>query len=537
MGKPSEKPARFSRLQKWLAGLGLLIVTIAAALFYISSRLGPTVRERVIAAVRDRYQSDVELKNLELSLFPRVHATGEGLVLRHHGRTDVPPLVSIGKFSFQAELADLLSGPTRIKRLRLEGLRIHVPPKGERPDRPKGGGKAPAFVIEEVIADGTVLLILPKKEGKDPLEFELYHLKLHSVGPGQPMNFKASLQNAKPPGLIETTGKFGPWQSDEPSQTPVSGDYTFRNADLSVFKGISGILSSDGKFDGILSRIEAHGTTDTPDFTLKVSGNPVHLKTEFHSIIDGSDGDTYLQPVNAKFLNSSFVARGGVAGKKGVKGKTISLNVDIGPARIQDMLRLVMKSKDPFMTGLVSSKAKLLIPPGDVDVVDKMTLAGQFRVKNGKFLNVSVQQKVVTLSRRAQGKTDDAGASEEDIVSDLQGHFKLSSGTMEFSSLTFGVPGAFIHLSGTYGLRTEELDFHGTARMDAKLSEMTTGFKSLLLKVADPFFRKDGAGAVLPIKITGTRKAPAFGLELRRKRAPENKAAPTPTAAALRPGR
>ena len=197
------------------------------------------------------------------------------------------------------------------------------------------------------------------------------------------------------------------------------------------------------------------------------------------------------------------------------------------------MLRLVMKSDKPFMTGQVSSKAKLLIPPGDVDVIDKMTLAGQFRVRNGKFLNVSVQEKVVMLSRRARGDTS-AEPSEEEIVHDLQGQFKLGAGKMEFSSLTFGVPGAFIQLSGTYGLRTEELDFHGTARMDAKLSQMTTGFKSLLLKVADPFFRKDGAGAVLPIKITGTRSAPQFGLELRRKRSPEAKATPASTAAALR---
>ena len=54
--------------------------------------------------------------------------------------------------------------------------------------------------------------------------------------------------------------------------------------------------------------------------------------------------------------------------------------------------------------------------------------------------------------------------------------------------------------------------------MDAKVSQMTTGFKSFLLKAADPFFRKQGAGAVIPIKITGTRDKPSFGLELRRKK-------------------
>jgi hypothetical protein len=43
---------------------------------------------------------------------------------------------------------------------------------------------------------------------------------------------------------------------------------------------------------------------------------------------------------------------------------------------------------------------------------------------------------------------------------------------------------------------------------------MTTGWKSLLLKAVDPFFKKDGAGAVLPIKITGTKSDPHFGLNL-----------------------
>lgn len=528
----SAMPNRSSRIWKWLIGAGLLIATVALVLFYISFRLGPGLRVRVIEIVRQKYQSDVELKSLELSLFPRVLATGEGLVLRHHGRTDIPPLVSIGKFSFEASISELVSGPKRVHKLRLEGLRIHVPPKGERPKTKGSGGKVPEFVIDEVIADGAILQILPKKEGKDPLEFELHRLALHSAGTNQPMTYKTSMRNAKPPGLIEATGKFGPWQSDEPSQTAVSGDYTFENADLSVFKGISGILSSVGKFDGVLGRIEAEGVTDTPDFTLTVSGNPVRLKTEYKAVIDGSDGDTYLQPVNAQLLNSSIAARGSVTGKKGVKGKTISLDVDISPARIQDLLRLVMKSDTAFMTGLLSSRAKLFIPPGDVDVVEKLSLSGQFHVKNGKFKNVSVQQKVETLSRRARGDTGDDAAG-EDIVHDLKGKFKLSGGVMEFSSLSFGVPGAFIQLAGTYGLRSEELDFHGTARMEAKLSQMTTGFKSLLLKVADPFFKKEGAGAVLPIKITGTREQPSFGLELRRKK-PDQK---TPVGSAVTPSR
>lgn len=31
-------------------------------------------------------------------------------------------------------------------------------------------------------------------------------------------------------------------------------------------------------------------------------------------------------------------------------------------------------------------------------------------------------------------------------------------------------------------------DFHGLLKTDAKLSQMTTGWKSILLKAVDPFF-------------------------------------------------
>jgi hypothetical protein len=76
------------------------------------------------------------------------------------------------------------------------------------------------------------------------------------------------------------------------------------------------------------------------------------------------------------------------------------------------------------------------------------------------------------------------------------------------------VPGASVQLHGHYGLISENLDFHGTLRLEAKLSQMTTGIKSLLLKAVDPLFTRKGAGTVLPIKITGTKDQPSFGLDL-----------------------
>ena len=71
-----------------------------------------------------------------------------------------------------------------------------------------------------------------------------------------------------------------------------------------------------------------------------------------------------------------------------------------------------------------------------------------------------------------------------------------------------------IHLDGTYNLPDETLDFQGELRMQAKLSQTVTGAKSFFLKFADPFFKKEGAGSVVPIRITGTRDDPKFALAL-----------------------
>ncbi len=510
-----------SHVRRWLiAGAVLLLIPILT-LFILARRLNPMAREQVVKFLRQKYQSEVELQDLKISLFPGVRVTGAGLVMYYHGRTDLPAFVKIKSFQAGASFESLLQDTKHIGTLRLDGLEITIPPKSERQPKPKSeaansAGKRIDVVVDRVVADGTTLVISPKQEGKVPLQWDIHKLTLQSVGAGRPMQFVATLANAKPPGDIQSSGNFGPYSPDEPGDTPVSGKYTFKNADLSVFNGISGILSSTGEYKGTLQRIEVDGGTDTPDFTVRVAGNPIQLKTKFHSIVDGTNGDTLLQPVSADFLRSAVLANGGASGTKGVKGKTVALDIVVNQARLQDILKLAIKSSSNPMTGIISFKAKMIIPPGDKDIADKLQLDGQFGIGAAKFTSLDVQSKVDKLSGRARGDTDDSDA--ESVVSNLKGRFKLADGKVTFTQLSFSVPGAEILLAGSYGMRSGEIDFHGTARMQAKVSQMTTGFKSILLKAADPFFNKQGAGAVIPIKITGTREHPAFGLELRRKK-------------------
>ncbi len=493
---------------------GVIAIVAAGALRMASPWLSQRVRTQLQDALQEDFASELKLQSLNVKVFPSVQIDGEGLVLHYKGRTDLPPLITIRRFSGVASLAGLLRRPVHIRLMRVEGLQIQVPPRAERPhEERKSGTRKPDFVIDEMVADGTTLTMIPKSDLKVPLEWDILRLTLYGAGPSTTMSFRATLTNAKPPGDIESTGKFGPWQKEEPGNTSVSGTYTFQNADLSVFRGISGKLSSEGKYYGILDRINVAGHTDTPDFAVKVSGNPVHLTTQFQAVVDGTDGNTWLQPVNAQFGHSSLTAQGSVEGIKGVKGKTISLDVTAPEGHLEDMLLLGVKGKQPAMSGRISFHTKLVIPPGDVDVAQKLKLDGSFTVAAARFSKLNVQEKVNQLSHRGSG--DPKAAETDTVASDFSGRFALDDGLMTFQNLSFRVPGVSVALNGRYGLLDRQMEFHGTARLDAKLSQTTTGFKSFLLKAVDPFFEKKNAGTVLPIKIGGTRDNPSFGLDLR----------------------
>jgi len=499
---------------KWAAVAGVFVLVLIATAWMSNGVLSRIARERAISGLKASFASDLEVKSLDVTVFPRLRMTGEGLILRYRGRKDLPPLISIRKFSAEASLLVLLIG--NIRQVRLEGLEIQVPPKSQRtPGEKKSKTERIAgFVVDEIIADGAILKTLPNDPKKESLVWDIRRLTVQSAGSFSPMSFRATLVNAEPPGEIQTTGKFGPWQTDDPGETPVEGNYRFQNADLSVFRGIAGTLSSEGNYRGVLDRMDVQGTTDTPDFMVKVSGNPVHLKTQFQAVVDGTDGNTLLQPVHVQFGHSQVVAQGGITGITGVQGKTVSLDATVEEGRLEDMLRLGVKGSDPTMTGAISFRAKILIPPGDADMAQKMKLDGSFKVASAHFSKLSIQEKVNKLSHG--GKGDPEEPATDTVASDFGGQFTLENGVMTLRNLSFGVPGVTIALNGRYGLVDGQMDFHGTAKLEAKLSQTTTGFKSFLLKAVDPFFQKKGAGAVIPIRITGTRDNPSFGLDLGR---------------------
>ena len=497
-----------------------LVVAVAIGFVYLLTIPAPVERwlqGRILMALRQHYQSNVQLENLHVSLVPEFTATADNLVLPNRGDGQFPPLIAVKHVTVRAGFFELFRKPIHLSWVKLEGLEIHVLPKEEAEAEP--GTAKPEhrthlsnFVIDKVDADGTQLYVLRKDPNREPLQFQLRRLTLRGAGLGQPMTFTAQLTNPTPPGLIDTIGHFGPWDLDQPSETRVDGHYIFQHADLSVFKGISGILSSVGDYHGVLHNIVVDGTTDTPDFKLDSGGESVHLTTKFHAIVDGTNGNTFLQPVKAHFLNSDIVTNGEVVGHPGHKGKTILLDVDIHQARVQDVLALAAKSEPPVLTGWLSLKAKLKLPPGDDTVLNRMLLDGDFRVWNAHFTTEKIKEILVEVSRRGQGRPQDE--SIVDVTAEFAGDFHLQKSDLNFSQLRFVVPGVVAQMNGFYGLHSERVNFVGDVKLQAKVSQTVSGVAHYILIPFDPLFMKHGAGTYLPVAVGGTRQHPEVRLQL-----------------------
>lgn len=507
-----------------LAVLAVIIVAAVIAARYAIHHAEPILRARVIQTLSTRFNSQVQLGEFHVTVSKGLGVEGKDLSLRSNLYPDLPPQIAIDQFSFHTGLLDMFRSPMHVGLVELHGLVIHMPPKGERSAMPKikkGHGKI-KIIVDRIVCDDAHLTLMTDNPAKIPLQFDIHALTLRRVGSKKPMRFDAQLVNPKPIGDISSQGTFGPWDADQPSNTPVDGTYSFTNADLSTTHGITGILSSKGKFSGPLDTLTVDGETDTPDFSVDVSGHKVALHTDFHAIVNGTNGNTYLQPVKAHFLNTDVTATGSVVRGAGGQGHDISLDVVIDKGRIEDLLTIGASTNPPVMTGPVQLKTKFDLPTGKQTVSRRLRLKGTFSVSNALFANLHIQQKVDELSLRARGQADKAKQISQENASasnpppeipvSVNSPFALANQKVTLPHLVFTTPGAQITLAGNYTLDGKQFDFAGHARMQAHVSDMVGGWKGKLLTPLNPFFAKKGAGTDIPIKITGTQSDPHFGL-------------------------
>ena len=529
----TERAVELERLRwwrrRWVLWVGtvfvLLAIVGAVAVEWALRQMEPTMRKRVVETLSARFHSPVELDRLSLSMDKDIIVTGGGLrILYLAGPTKpdanphAPPMLTVESFEFRTGWRELLRPTTRLVTVKVHGLQLNIPPRrggAAEPDNPKRKGQSKlGIAVDRIECTDAKIVIETSKPGTKPLEFDIGRLVVTDVGAMKPLNYDAMLVNPKPVGNVHSTGSFGPWQDDNPRDTPVNGSYEFTHADLSSIRGLGGILSSTGRFSGTLGNLTADGVTDTPDFRLDISDHPMALHAEFHAVVDGTTGDTRLDPVRAVVGHTSLVATGSVTRAVGMKGHDTDLTVVIDKGRIEDMLTLALKASPPLMRGALALKMHIRLPAGPVSVSRKAQLEGTFAIKGAMLNDVKMQQQVDSLSERAQGKPKLANKQDAAVVgSTVAGRFSQADAVLTVPELNLSMPGAQIAMNGQIHLVGSTFEFHGKVRTQATASQMTTGWKSLLLSPFDKMLKKNGAGVELPIKVTGTRSTYDLGLD------------------------
>src|SRR5215475_12435828 len=452
------------KIRWWMVAAAAVLLLLGAGFIFLSYRahlLESVLRKQVERELSDRFESAVELKTLQVRIFPRIGVAGGGLTMRHHGRTDIPPLIQIEHFAFSTGLTGLMRPTKHVSLVHVDRMVITLPPRNEHKEPPDTEKKKPSridltnTILDEVLCHEAELFTTPTQPGKEPLDWQIHDLVLDNLSFDKPFAFRGTLTNAKPVGEISTHGQFGPWNADEPGDSPVGGEYEFKDADLGPFPGIAGTLSSTGQFYGQLNELQAKGVTDMANFSLDRVGKPVTLHTEFEATVDGTNGDTYLHPVRATLGKSPIFAEGKIV-LVPKQGHFIVLDVSSPRGRIEDMLNLALNSERPLMTGPVKIKANLKMTPGKETLLNKLVLDGTFGVEDAKWSSPEVREKLEGLSRKAQGKPQDEDAGS--ALADLRGTFHLEKGVIKFHQLNFGIEGALIDLAGTYDLVGGNLD-------------------------------------------------------------------------------
>jgi hypothetical protein len=255
--------------------IGLLLLIPAVAAFGVAISLAikywPFEEKPVIEDLQEVSDSQVRVQAFRRTYFPHPGCVLDGVVFVHG--TNAKPLIRIDRLTIQGTYLGIFAH--RVSLIDAERMQISIPAFGTAESF---HAQRSTIEIGEIIANGTTLEFASRDPHKPPIRFDIHEASLRDVGGTGPLTYHLKVNNPDPPGEVTASGKFGIWNDNDPGETPVSGEYNFEKADLGVYGGIAGTLSSTGKFEGKLRHIDISGTTDVPNFEVTSGGIPFNSK-------------------------------------------------------------------------------------------------------------------------------------------------------------------------------------------------------------------------------------------------------------------
>ena len=473
----------------------LILLAAAAAGVVLLHHFWPFTKSAMRARLGESSASTVEFGSFKDTYFPP-GCVMENVVFQRGNSGS--PLISVRRLTISSNIIGLMHH--HVSLLHAEGVQLKL----GRSDFSFNNSSGAKTVVDRFVADDAVLEV---RRNAQPIRFVFHKFQLQNLGGSGPTKFAAVFDNPMPAGLIQTSGQFGPWNSSDKDQTPISGTYTLSNADLGVFKSIGGVVSSNAKFTGTLKQIEVEGSTTTPEFEVAYTQHKLPLQTHFKAAVDAASGDVILQSVKASLGRDQIDAHGRIGRQAdGKHAAVIDLTCDRG--RIEDTFYPFIKGSKSPLTGNVEFHMHVMIPSGHERFVKKIELQSDFRIQDARFTNPQTESRLSKISERPHQKQPDTNAP-----ADLSGKVMLLHGIARFSQLSARDGDASAWFRGNYDLTNEQVNMHGKLTTEASLGKTTSGIKAVFAKALEPLFKKGKHQKVVPVKISGTYHKPSFGLD------------------------
>jgi hypothetical protein len=479
--------------------------------------LEPRLHRELEAWLSDRLHADVTLERVDVQLFPRITADARALTIRIRNRPDLPPFITIGQWSGNADLSP--AGIRHFTEVRLSDVTIRVPPRrlddirGPRPpDQPRRRRRPPQFRVDRLVADRLVIEVASRDAARDPHAWDVRDLLMEPFSFDVASPFSATVDTPLPSDRAVVNGVAGPWPDGSFRDLPLEGRYRLEG-DLARVAGLVGRLVVEGRALGTLERLATQGTARVAQAGFRAEGvGTLPLVVDYEAVVDATKSDVVINKARATAGGAIVEASGHVVKHKGTAGRHVQLTVR-SPSRSNagDLLRLFVDGSRPPISGTLGLTADVDLRPGTDDVLDRLSFSGTFTLEGARFANAKIQHALDELSNRGLGRPKDASLR---VPASIRGAVRLQRRQLGVRQVTLTVPGARIDAAGRYSLKDQSLGFHGIARLDARLSRTQSGLARVLLRPLDPFFARDSAGARVVLDVRGTRQNPVVDIDL-----------------------
>lgn len=494
MGLPTTHPRSLSKVLLIVVPVLLLTGAGGLVLDHFWPYTESSVRDRLASAA----SATVRFGSFHEKYFPP-GCVAEDVIFQRN--SSGPALISIRRLTIRSGLTAIFRGAAGV--IRAYGMHVTL----AHSDFGETKSSEQRTTIGEFIADGAILEVR-HGDGEQPLRFVFHKFRLQDLGGPDATSFAAEFDNPFPAGVVQTSGKFGPWNSSDPAATVVSGKYSLKDADMNVFHSVAGKISSVGDFKGTFKKIDVEGSTTAPKFEITSTRHEQALQSQFSVEVSAINGETTLSRVKAAYGRDEIEAHGNI--ERGPSGKREAvLELTCRRGRIEDTFYPFIESPKSPITGNVAFEMHVVIPSGNEDFMKKLQLRSDFRIEDVRFTNSQTEQRLQKISERPGQKQPD-----QDAPATMSGRVSVTSGVAHFPELGVRDQDASAQFRGNYGLMDERVNMHGSLTTKASLAKTTSGIRAVFAKALEPLFKTKHNEKSVPVRISGTYHHPSFGLDM-----------------------